>query len=244
MPYTWSLFPSIVALLTHGAHVAARSPGDQKVRVEIFEWQGCPDCVVFGERLSTFGLQRGLGKIMNLTVSFREGTHPGIDYDSKLHAWAACASKIDIDQKDVDGYWYQTIACAHSRSESIEKCLHHVNMPSNLSAPMLSCVKGASADKLVEAMHAYSATIDDFPWVLVNSKAMPPPDEHEDRVEPVIREICRAAGKTRTALVPACQEDSFIELHKARMLKGPREQGLRKFLKHGIFLKASEHIIF
>lgn len=237
MPSSWKTLPCLLPLLGNGAGVAALISDDQGVKVEIFEWQGCPDCVVFGERLSEFGLQRGLGSIMNLTVNFRDGSHPGVEYDGKLHAWAACASKLQIGAQDADGFWYQTIACVHSLQQSIEECVEAVGMPQNLSDPMLTCVKGPSAKSLVQAMHTGSAAIDDFPWVLVNSKAMPPPDMDEDRVEPVVRAICVAAGKSRAALVPACQEDSFLELRRARLMKGPHMKALRRVLKKGVFLQ-------
>ena len=63
---------------------------EDKVNVTIIEWQGCPDCTRYGDGLVAQGLKLGLGTIMDLTVHFRSGSHPGIDSDPALQPWVAC----------------------------------------------------------------------------------------------------------------------------------------------------------
>ena len=64
------------------------------------------------------------------------------------------------------------------------------------SARALECMQRNESKVLVRAMHAIGDSYGDYPTILINGQpdaAIPEPDTHRDRVEPLIREVCRRA---------------------------------------------------
>ena len=65
----------------------------------------------------------------------------------------------------------------------------------------------AEAKALVAAMHAIGDSYGDYPTVLIDGQpdaAIPEPDTHGDKVEPLIAEVCRRAGIGNATLPAAC----------------------------------------
>eukprot|EP00928_Gymnodinium_smaydae_P065729 TRINITY_DN48825_c0_g1_i1.p1 TRINITY_DN48825_c0_g1~~TRINITY_DN48825_c0_g1_i1.p1 ORF type:complete len:201 (-),score=37.29 TRINITY_DN48825_c0_g1_i1:137-739(-) len=181
------------------------------VNVTLIEWQGCPDCTQYGDGLVRDGLTQGLGEIMNLSVYFKIGSHPGIDSDPALHPWVACANSVTGDL-DKQYFWYRVVACANP-GKTVEDCIHEVNMPSALVTPIRQCMQDSEkAGALVDAMHKYGGQFQDYPWPLIEGKAVvPEPDMHHDDIAPLIKAVCASASAAGVSTMPrACVADVVV----------------------------------
>ena len=159
--------------------------------VTLVEWQGCPDCTKYGEGLVSKGLDKGLGPLMNMTVLFIAGHHPGIFADPQFLPFAACAQDVG---GDVDYTWYKVLTCANP-GEQIETCCKKVNLPADQYTTIHSCMANTtrSATLVTDMNKRASATASDYPWAIVDGKTMPEPDTHRDDITPTIEAVCSAS---------------------------------------------------
>mmetsp|Transcript_52424 Transcript_52424/g.150291 ORF Transcript_52424/g.150291 Transcript_52424/m.150291 type:complete len:205 (+) Transcript_52424:68-682(+) len=190
--------------------ISARLVATSRIPVSLIEWQGCPDCTVYGDGLVNSGLKRGLGTILSMIAYFKEGSHPGIESDPSLHPWVACANNVTGD-KDAEYWWYRVAMCANP-GQTVESCIDSINMPADLVEPIRECTNDPSkSSKLVNDMHLYGNEFQRFPWPLRDGKAcLPQPDTHGDDITPLIQVVCKLAGDSGISpLPPAC--DAVVE---------------------------------
>ena len=189
---------SLIAMLCAVGTVSAGVPA------MLIEWQGCPDCTRYGDGLVTEGLNKKLGPLMNLTVLYIDGHHPGIKADPKFSPFAACAQYVSTT--DVDYSWYSVLACANP-GKTISECEKSTGFNSSHSTLINNCIANSTlSGKLVTQMHSKASSLaSDFPWAIVAGKTMPEPDTHDDKIKPFIDTVCENAPKSAAAATPACQ---------------------------------------
>jgi hypothetical protein len=150
----------------------------------------------YGENLVKQGLSAGIGKLMSLQVAFKTGSHSGYPTDDSLHSWVACGANVSSTGDD-QFYWYQVASCAcgnRKEQSALEECAKGV--PAAAVAPVRACMADtARAQALTSAMHKYADSFKDYPWVIVDGddKAVPEPDTHGDKVEPLLAKVCERA---------------------------------------------------
>eukprot|EP01060_Flectonema_neradi_P031874 TRINITY_DN4947_c5_g1_i1.p1 TRINITY_DN4947_c5_g1~~TRINITY_DN4947_c5_g1_i1.p1 ORF type:complete len:192 (+),score=44.03 TRINITY_DN4947_c5_g1_i1:50-625(+) len=174
------------------------------VPATLIEWQGCPDCTKYGDGLVSEGLDKKLGPLMNLTVLYIDGHHPGVKADPKFSPFAACAQHVL--KTDVNYTWYSVLACANP-GKTIEECESSTGFEPSRSDLVSKCIANSSlSDGLVSAMHKKASSMaNDYPWAIVAGKTMPEPDTHRDDIKPFIAAVCEDAPKSVSAATPACQ---------------------------------------
>ena len=161
----------------------------QATNVTFVEWQGCPDCTKFGDDFVARGLDKDLGVMMDFTVLYIAGHHPGVVADPQFLPFAACAQ--DVPRFGSNFTWYKVLNCANP-GELIETCCKKVGLSETQYTAIHSCMANTtrSAALVTEMNSRAAATASDYPWSIVDGKAMPEPDTHGDNAGPTIQEIC------------------------------------------------------
>eukprot|EP00927_Polykrikos_kofoidii_P020057 TRINITY_DN19454_c0_g1_i1.p1 TRINITY_DN19454_c0_g1~~TRINITY_DN19454_c0_g1_i1.p1 ORF type:complete len:248 (-),score=21.82 TRINITY_DN19454_c0_g1_i1:203-871(-) len=217
---------SLVALAACAASVRVHclsfdsSSDDQafKAHVKLIEWQGCPDCSVYGKRLITQGLKHGLGSMMNMSVYLRSGHTSHSEGGDAIHSWVACGNAM-VGSSDPDYLWYRVAVCAMPGGDILDKCLtkytsKHGTDASTKLRPVHECVNDAvRSQRLVNEMHAVADKYHSFPSVLVDDEELPPPDQEDNRLTTLIAKLCdktrvhmlEVAGNTKPSLPTLCQ---------------------------------------
>mmetsp|Transcript_14311 Transcript_14311/g.26560 ORF Transcript_14311/g.26560 Transcript_14311/m.26560 type:complete len:234 (-) Transcript_14311:86-787(-) len=175
-------------------------------QVLLVEWQGCPDCALYGEDLVESTLKPGLGKLMDLKVILAPGAHNLDDPDPNLHKWTACANEV-VGSRDPSYGWYHVVSCAMGidGTEAVSSCLDKAEQTASI-LKVKECMADASkSGELVTKMHSEyeDLNVRQFPWVKVNGVDLPPPDENGDKVVDLNKAVADYATSAGLALPEA-----------------------------------------
>lgn len=152
---------------------------------------------MFGETLVSSGLRRGLGHIMELSVSLYRRNHPGTYEDAALQAWVACGSAA-IGSSDPEYWWYQVGACAMRSGTTVAGCVASAGMPADRVREVRECTDDAArVATLVDAMHRAADRVRAFPSATISGRAFPASAAY------LISEVCREAAAAGAHPLPA-----------------------------------------
>lgn len=172
-------------------------------QVLLVEWQGCPDCAMYGEDLVANTLKLGLGKYMDLKVLLARGSHMLANPDPNLHRWTACANEV-VGSGDPSYLWYHVVSCAMGKdgTEAVSACLGEVKQTASILKVKECMADETKSGDLVTKMHneCEGLNIQQFPWVKVNDADLPPPDENGDKVTDLNRAVTDYATSAGLAL--------------------------------------------
>jgi hypothetical protein len=132
--------------------------------------------------------------MVEMTVLFKSGFHPGVIGLKELQPWTACAQDI-YPANSTDYVWFFAVSCMDDYHSDYQSCLKQTAVPSDQIKAIEGCMNDTSrSSALVSTMNqaAMSGPGRAWPWVVVQGQSLPEPDMHHDDITPFVKAVCAA----------------------------------------------------